>query len=68
MILKKKINGIVNKRRAPLTLILDSTKFAMPKTKTSKLKITIPEDLNYDGIFDDILNKYTIYFIIFYIL
>ncbi|WP_195430563.1 DUF4956 domain-containing protein [Clostridium sp. D46t1_190503_E9] len=42
-----------------LTLILDSTKFAMPKTKTSKLKITIPEDLNYDGIFDDILNKYT---------
>jgi hypothetical protein len=42
-----------------LTLILDTTKFAMPKTKTSKLKITIPEDLNYDGIFDDILNKYT---------
>ena len=42
-----------------LTLILDATKFAMPKTKTSKLKITIPEDLNYDGIFDDILNKYT---------
>lgn len=42
-----------------LTLILDATKFSMPKTKTSKLKITIPEDLNYDGIFDDILNKYT---------
>ena len=42
-----------------LTLILDITKFAMPKTKTSKLKITIPEDLNYDGVFDDILNQYT---------
>ena len=42
-----------------LTLILDATKFAMPKTKTSKLKITIPENLNYDGVFDDILNRYT---------
>lgn len=42
-----------------LTIILDATKFAMPKTKTSKLKITIPEDLNYDGIFDEILDKYT---------
>lgn len=42
-----------------LVVILDMTRFAMPRTKTSKLKITIPEDLNYDGIFDDILNKYT---------
>ncbi len=23
------------------------------------LKITIPEDLNYDGVFDEILNEYT---------
>ena len=42
-----------------LTIVLDAIKFAMPKTKTSKLKITIPEDLNYDGIFDEILDKYT---------
>lgn len=42
-----------------LVVILDMTRFAIPRTKTSKLKITIPEDLNYDGIFDDILNKYT---------
>ena len=42
-----------------LTIVLDAIKFAMPKTKTLKLKITIPEDLNYDGIFDEILDKYT---------
>lgn len=42
-----------------LTIVLDAIKFAMPKTKTSKLKITIPGDLNYDGIFDEILDKYT---------
>lgn len=40
-------------------LFLDSMHFAMNQTKTSKLKITIPEDLNYDGIFDEILNQYT---------
>ena len=30
-----------------------------PKTAQKLLKITIPEDLNYDGAFDDILDKYT---------
>ena len=40
-------------------MLLNKLNFAIPKNKTSKLKITIPEDLNYDGIFDDILNKYT---------
>lgn len=40
-------------------MLLNKLNFAMPKNKTSNLKITIPEDLNYDGIFDDILNKYT---------
>lgn len=29
------------------------------KTINKTLKITIPEDLNYDGAFDDILKKYT---------
>ena len=37
-------------------LILDITKFGMPKNKTMKLKITIPEDLNYEGVFEDILS------------
>ena len=40
-------------------LILDITKFGMPKNKTMKLKITIPEDLNYEGVFEDILSEYT---------
>lgn len=29
------------------------------KTLQKNLRITIPEDLNYEGAFDDILNKYT---------
>ena len=40
-------------------IILDITKYAMPKNKTMQLKITIPEDLNYEGVFEDILSKYT---------
>ena len=39
--------------------ILETTKFAMPKNKIMQLKITVPEDLNYDKLFDDILDKYT---------
>jgi hypothetical protein len=40
-------------------LVLDLTKYAMPKTKAMRLKITVPEDLNYEGIFDEILKRYT---------
>ena len=40
-------------------LILDVTRFAMPKTKAMSLKIIVPEDLNYEGVFDEILNSYT---------
>lgn len=40
-------------------LVLFYTKFAMPKSKTMQLKITVPEDLNYEGVFEEILNKYT---------
>ena len=42
-----------------LMILLDVTKFAMPKSKIMKLKIIIPEDLNYDEVFEDILLKYT---------
>ena len=41
---------------------LHITKFTEPKDKTMQLKITIPEDLNYEGIFEDILNSYTNYY------
>ena len=42
-----------------LMSILDLTKFGMSKTKIVQLKITVPEDLNYEETFDEILNKYT---------
>ena len=32
--------------------------FGSKKENTKKLKITIPEDLDYTGVFDDIFNKY----------
>lgn len=40
-------------------IILDKAKFAMPKTKSMMLKILVPEDLNYENVFDSILDEYT---------
>jgi hypothetical protein len=40
-------------------IIIEKTKSFNSKYIRKTLKITIPEDLNYQGIFDDILNKYT---------
>lgn len=42
-----------------LMFVLNVIKFASPKGKSMHLKITVPEDLNYDGAFDEILNEYT---------
>ncbi|MGL4790730.1 MAG: DUF4956 domain-containing protein [Anaerotignaceae bacterium] len=42
-------------------LVLYKTNFATPQMKTRELKITIPEDLDYTGVFDDIFSKYTKY-------
>ena len=39
-------------------LVIHLTKFNMPNTKCMTLKIIVPEDINYEGLFDDILNKY----------
>ena len=33
--------------------------FAAPKTQDMTLKITIPENLNYNGLFDQVFEKYT---------
>ena len=41
-------------------IIIDITKFASPKSKSLELKITVPENLNYEGVFEDILEKYTV--------
>ena len=40
-------------------IILDGLNFAMPKSKAMVLKITVPEDLNFEGVFDEILNTNT---------
>ena len=40
-------------------IILDSLNFAMPKSKAKVLKITVPEDLKFEGVFDEILNTNT---------
>lgn len=39
--------------------ILKLLNFASPKNKFMLLKITVPEDLNFENSFDDILKKYT---------
>lgn len=41
------------------TVLLLITKFGNSRQHQKLLKITIPEDLEYDGIFDDLLKKYT---------
>ena len=40
-------------------IILCKSKFGEKKAKVLMLKITIPEDLNYDGLFDDLFKEYT---------
>ena len=42
-----------------VTIGLHITKFTEPKNKTMQLKITIPEDLNYEGVFEEVLDNYT---------
>lgn len=40
-------------------ILVEKTNLFKEKTIHKSLKITIPEDLNYKGAFDDILDKYT---------
>ncbi len=42
-----------------LAAALEKSGFASSPSKQRTLKITIPEDLNYNGIFDDLFEKYT---------
>jgi len=41
------------------TLLLYCTPFSQPKATDRELRITIPESLDYEGIFDDLFSKYT---------
>ena len=42
-----------------LFIILSKTKFGEGNIGEKKLKITIPEDLDYSNVFDDLFEKYT---------
>ncbi len=44
---------------AAALVILHLTGFAAPHTQDMTLKITIPENLNYNGLFDKVMEKYT---------
>lgn len=39
-------------------LLMSLTAFGLPRREMKALKISIPESLDYDGLFDDLLNKY----------
>ena len=39
--------------------VLGVTRFGVPGNNHLLLKITVPEDLNFDGAFDGVLDKYT---------
>jgi hypothetical protein len=42
-----------------IMLILNAVKFGKTDEQAMTLKITVPENLNFSGLFDDVLNKYT---------
>ena len=44
---------------AAMLIVLSLINFAAPKTQDMTLKITIPENLNYNGLFDQVFAKYT---------
>ena len=40
-------------------ILFYNTRFAEPNATDRELKITIPESLDYEGVFDDLFDKYT---------
>ncbi len=44
---------------ALLSFIYSVTRFGEEKSSEKELKITIPEELDYSGVFDDVFTKYT---------
>ena len=42
-----------------MMMLLNTVSFGEPKTTEKELRITIPENLDYAGLFDDILSKHT---------
>ena len=44
---------------AVANILFYNTRFAEPNATDRELKITIPESLDYEGVFDDLFDKYT---------
>jgi hypothetical protein len=42
-----------------MNMLLNTVSFGEQKTTAKELRITIPESLDYTGLFDDLFNKYT---------
>lgn len=42
-----------------ITAVLSLSRFGIPSSNHLLLKITVPEELNFDGAFDEILDKFT---------
>lgn len=42
-----------------IVVLLETTDYGRREDKLKLLKITIPENLNYEGLYDDVLHKYT---------
>lgn len=40
-------------------VVINATKYAMPKSNNVILKVQIPENLNYQDLYDDLFEKYT---------
>lgn len=51
--------GVIFLVIAAVMLVISLTNFAAPKAQDMTLKITIPENLNYSGLFDKVLDQYT---------
>ena len=49
---------------AAVLVFFNLINFAAPKTQDMTLKITIPENLNYNGLFDQVFEKYTTSFVL----
>ncbi len=45
-------------------ILFNLINFAAPKTQDMTLKVTIPENLNYNGLFDQVFEKYTTSFVL----
>ncbi len=42
-----------------IVVLLETTDYGRTRDKLKLLKITLPENLNYEGLYDDVLEKYT---------